>query len=72
MDQVKYVKEVSDLIELDMVKAVTNKCPWDENIEMIDLKLNVVGPKEDQFYSAYPILTKNIRRGNTILRFADS
>lgn len=39
-------------------------------IEMIDLKLNVFGPIEDQVYSAFPVLIKNIRRGNTVIRYA--
>ena len=35
---------------------------------MVDLKLNVVGPVEDEIYGLFPLLIKNIRRGNTILR----
>ena len=26
------------------------------------------GPKEDEFYCYYPLLIKNVRRGNTLLR----
>ena len=38
---------------------------------IVDLKLNVYGPKEDEVYSSLPLLVKNIRRGNTILSFDD-
>jgi hypothetical protein len=37
-------------------------------VHLVDLKLNVFGPIEDEVYSTIPILVKNIRRGNTILR----
>lgn len=40
-------------------------------VDLVDLKLNVSGPAEDQVYSACPALIKNIRRGNTILRYQD-
>ena len=42
-----------------------------KHIELIDLKLNVYGPIEDQVYAAFPVLIKNIRRGNTVLRYGD-
>ena len=50
-----------------IVKAVSNASAM-PNIHLIDLKLNVVGPIEDEVYAMYPLLIKNIRRGNTILR----
>ena len=50
-----------------IVKSVTNESAL-PNITMIDLKLNVVGPIEDEVYAMFPLLIKNIRRGNTILR----
>ena len=50
-----------------IVKAVTNESAL-PNITMIDLKLNVVGPIEDEVYAMFPLLIKNIRRGNTVLR----
>lgn len=34
---------------------------------MVDLKLDVFGPKEDMYYGALPYLVKNIRRGNTLI-----
>ena len=50
-----------------IVKAVANESAL-EGITMIDLKLNVVGPTEDEVYAIFPLLIKNIRRGNTVLR----
>lgn len=50
-----------------IVKAVVNESALSD-ITMIDLKLNVVGPIEDEVYAIFPILIKNIRRGNTVLR----
>lgn len=38
---------------------------------MIDLKLDVFGPNEDFYYSTLPFLVKNIRRGMTIIAFAE-
>ena len=35
---------------------------------MIDMKLNVQGPVEDNVYALFPLLIKNIRRGNTVLK----
>ena len=32
------------------------------------MKLDVFGPKEDMYYSAFPSLVKNIRRGNTLIK----
>ena len=57
--------------ESPIVKAVTNKSAMG-NIHLIDLKLNVQGPIEDDVYAMYPLLIKNIRRGNTILRIDSS
>ena len=53
--------------ETAIVKAVANESAL-QNIHLVDLKLNVQGPAEDEVYAMYPILIKNIRRGNTILR----
>lgn len=36
---------------------------------IIDLKLNVNGPFEDELYASFPELKKNIRRGNTLLKY---
>ena len=50
-----------------IVKAVNNpSCLSD--VSMIDLKLNVQGPVEDNVYALFPLLIKNIRRGNTVLK----
>ena len=50
-----------------IVKSVANESAIG-GIHLVDLKLNVVGPTEDDVYAMFPILIKNIRRGNTILR----
>jgi len=50
-----------------IVKSVTNASALPA-VHMIDLKLNVHGPLEDEVYALFPILIKNIRRGNTVLR----
>ena len=54
-----------------MVKAYTSESGFDKNISVTDLKLDVFGPKEDMFYSTFPVLVKNIRRGNTIITKTD-
>ena len=50
-----------------IVKAVCNESAI-RDIHLVDLKLNVQGPVEDEVYAMFPLLIKNIRRGNTILR----
>ena len=50
-----------------IVKAVSNESAL-QDIHLVDLKLNVVGPVEDEVYAMFPLLIKNIRRGNTVLR----
>jgi len=50
-----------------MVKEVVTECPFDSQITVGDLKLDVFGPKEDLYYSSLPSLVKNVRRGNTII-----
>ena len=54
-----------------MVKEVSDQCAFDESITVIDVKLDVYGPKEDLFYSTFPFLIKNVRRGNTIIKVLD-
>lgn len=51
----------------NVIKAVTNPSAIDK-VNLVDLKLNVQGPLEDDVYALFPILIKNIRRGNTVLR----
>ena len=53
--------------QTSFVKAVNNASALSD-IHLIDLKLNVQGPAEDELYAMFPLLIKNIRRGNTILR----
>ena len=50
-----------------IVKSVVNPSALND-VHLIDLKLNVVGPVEDEVYAMFPLLIKNIRRGNTVLR----
>ena len=51
-----------------LVKEIKRRCPYDKDIDVIDLKLEVSGPKEDLYFSTFPRLVKNIRRGNTFLK----
>ena len=50
-----------------IVKGVNNESAL-ADVSMIDLKLNVQGPIEDEVYALFPLLIKNIRRGNTVVR----
>ena len=54
-----------------IVKAQNNPSALD-NVSMIDLKLNVQGPVEDNVYALFPLLIKNIRRGNTVLKIDEA
>lgn len=56
---------------VQVVRQVEFRSPPMKYCDLIDLKLNVVGPIEDQVYAAFPMLIKNIRRGNTIIRYTD-
>ena len=77
MDESPHVQDFEKLLTLDfqgmkMVKEVSNPCAFGKGIEILDLKLDVFGPKEDLYYSTFPLLIKNIRRGNTIIKITDS
>ena len=52
---------------VSVVKSVCNPSAL-KDVNLIDLKLNVHGPIEDNVYALFPLLIKNIRRGNTVLR----
>jgi hypothetical protein len=54
-----------------LVREVKNTCAFDKNIEIIDLKLDVFGPKEDLYYATFPFLVLNVRRGNTLIKVFD-
>lgn len=56
---------------VSVLKANMQKSAAIPDVSMIDLKINIFGPIEDQVYSTFPSLIKNIRRGNTILRLND-
>ena len=75
--QTGYHKDLSELCELSIndvncVKKVKNFSPAFEHVELIDLKLDIYGPAEDQLYAAFPALIKNIRRGNTVIKYRDA
>jgi len=55
-----------------VVKATENKSVAYPDINLIDLKINSYGPFEDSVYAAFPVLIKNIRRGNTVLKYRDN
>lgn len=70
------IPDIRDLLQVEfarhrLVRDVRKGCPYDQDVEIIDLKLEVSGPKEDQYYSTFPSLVKNIRRGNTFLKVYD-
>lgn len=52
-----------------LVKQVWSQCPFDQDLELVDLKVDGAGPKEDQMYACFPELLKSIRRGNTFLKY---
>jgi len=74
MDEAPFKKNPEDLLTLEfgggiLTKDVTTKSPFDEDIEIIDVKLDCgFGPREDVWYSTLPLLIKNVRRGNTIIK----
>lgn len=55
----------------NVIRKNVNQSGADSSIEMIDLKLDVNGPIEDDVYALNPMLVKNVRRGNTLLRLKD-
>ena len=55
-----------------VVKANENKSAAYPEVSIIDLKINVFGPFEDSVYAAFPVLIKNIRRGNTVLKYKEN
>ena len=59
------------LEDVTILKKVTAACPWHKMYQTIDMKLDMNGVMEDQFYSRVPQLIKNVRRGNTILEIKD-
>ena len=76
-DQPAFFHDLQQLIQLKIdgipiVKANTNLSAAMPNVTLVDLKLNVFGPIEDEVYGSIPMLVKNIRRGNTILRIDGS
>jgi hypothetical protein len=40
--------------DVKIVKANENKCGVIQDVNLIDLKLNVYGPIEDQVYAVFP------------------
>ncbi len=55
-----------------IVKTNENKSAAMPDVSMIDLKINIFGPYEDSVYAAFPVLVKNIRRGNTVLKYKEN
>ena len=52
---------------MSVIKAVENNSPAYPDMKIIDLEINASGSFEDSVFTAFPILVKNIRRGNTII-----
>ena len=57
--------------DYNIINSVYSQCPFNHQLYIIDLKLDVFGPNEDFYYSTLPFLVKNIRRGMTIIAFAE-
>ena len=53
---------------VNLVKSVQTQSVPIKNLSIIDMKLNVNGPIEDEIYASFPFVIKNIRRGNTVLK----
>lgn len=83
-DVVIYIDKYADLItkyeellsykigNVNVIRQVKNQSAADSSIQLIDLKLDAPGgPVEDEVYALNPMLVKNVRRGNTLLRLAD-
>jgi hypothetical protein len=73
MDSAPLIHNPEDILKIEfegypLTKDVRSECAFDKSIELIDVKLDVYGPNEDMFYSTFPNLVKNIRRGNTIIK----
>ena len=73
MDEAPSLKNPEEILKIEfeghpLTKEVRTECVYDSNIELIDVKLDVYGPNEDMFYSTFPNLVKNVRRGNTIIK----
>lgn len=50
-----------------LVKEKLRECPIDPRITIKDLMLDTKGPLEDKVYAQDPELSRNVRRGNTLL-----
>eukprot|EP00347_Sterkiella_histriomuscorum_P020181 403338791 len=73
-DKIEYIYDVNKLNDLDisrkgLVSAKENECAYDHSIKLIDLKLKVRGPKEDEAFTYDGCLYKNLRRGNTLVLY---
>lgn len=69
-------EDLQELVEFKIdgvrvVKANQNVSAAYKDVTLIDLKINVFGPVEDSVYAAFPVLIKNIRRGNTVLKYKE-
>ena len=50
------------------MKSVTTVVKPIKDLTIIDVRLNCMGPFEDEIYASFPFIIKNIRRGNTVLK----
>lgn len=55
-----------------LIKVKENKCLIDQSMDCIDVSLQNKGPEEDRIYQEDPMILKNLRRGNTIIKYLDS
>jgi hypothetical protein len=50
-----------------LIKIKKEDCPIDSTLFFKDIAINARGPTEDETFAINPTLSKNIRRGNTII-----
>ena len=53
---------------VQLVKSVTTVVKPIKDLTIIDVRVNCMGPFEDEIYASFPFIIKNIRRGNTVLK----
>ena len=65
-------KELVDMMaakdQVKFFRGVENVCPIYDDIACIDLSLQARAIEEDMTYKVQPLIMKNLRRGNTLLK----
>jgi hypothetical protein len=70
-DEVEHISDIKRIAHLDkeipLAKIKGNDCPADSSLFFKELVINARGQMEDETFAIDPKLSKNIRRGNTII-----